>query len=183
MVDPSDLELVHTMHRLAPRADNRSANERIDFFMAARSWLHEPRTTEPDKCDEMSWHRPEDLPDNTVAYIRFGLSYYRDGQVYSEFGGATVGALGRLGESPRINATRSTRLSNSRANEFPDAPVLSAAPHPEHVGNLLHHQLPPVVHPPRRGGLVRGHHRRPPPNPPRARAAAVPARKRLARDA
>ncbi len=53
-VAPRDLEVVGVMHR-------RSAEERIDFFLAARRWTGAVTNLEPDKCDELAWFDLETL--------------------------------------------------------------------------------------------------------------------------
>lgn len=73
------LSLVHTMHR-------RSDDERVSLFFQAGEFTGEPTNKEPDKCDDLSWFAPDQLPDNTIPYIRFALSHIRSGSTYSEFG-------------------------------------------------------------------------------------------------
>lgn len=75
----SQLELVHTMHRL-------SDTERLSLFFRASDWQGEPRNVEPHKCDDLSWFKRQALPDNMVPYIRAALRHYDQGKPYSEFG-------------------------------------------------------------------------------------------------
>lgn len=77
---PDDLHVVHVMHR-------KSCNsERVDVFFVARSWQGEPKNMEPHKCDDMSWFDMENLPDNTIAYIKFALDQIKNKIFYSEHG-------------------------------------------------------------------------------------------------
>ncbi|GAA1942226.1 hypothetical protein GCM10009837_80420 [Streptomyces durmitorensis] len=56
-------------------------NPRIGwFFEAAYGAGGEPFNAEPDKCDELSWHRADALPDDMVAYCRAGLEAWRVGE-------------------------------------------------------------------------------------------------------
>jgi 8-oxo-dGTP diphosphatase len=84
-IDPADLEVVHVMHRQAAQ-DDRQVNERVDFYLTASHWEGEPKIMEHDKCDELSWHPIDRLPDNTIPYIRAALTAHLSGEYYSEFG-------------------------------------------------------------------------------------------------
>jgi len=74
------LEIIHVMHRKG------EDNERVDFFMRAKSWLGEPENGELDKCDDLSWFLLDELPDNTVLYIKVALENIKRKVYYSEFG-------------------------------------------------------------------------------------------------
>lgn len=76
---PSDLDVVHVMHR-------KSDDERIDFFLTVNDWAGQITNKEPDKCDDLSWYPLVSLPTNLIPYVRQGLANYRDGIGYSEFG-------------------------------------------------------------------------------------------------
>ena len=74
-----EVEIVQVMHRL-------SDDERIDFFLHAKSWTGSIENKEPHKCDELSWHRLDSLPENVIPYIRRALSNYQQGQTFDSFG-------------------------------------------------------------------------------------------------
>jgi ADP-ribose pyrophosphatase YjhB (NUDIX family) len=76
---PADLEVVHVMHR-------KANDERVDFFLAVRRWAGEISNCEPNKCDDLSWRRLDDLPSNIIPYVRHALACFQCGQVFSEFG-------------------------------------------------------------------------------------------------
>jgi ADP-ribose pyrophosphatase YjhB (NUDIX family) len=78
-IAPGDLEIKTTMHR-------RQDDERVDFFFEVKKWTGEPINTEPEKCDDLSWFPLDDLPANTIPYIRQAIECYRKGIIYSEFG-------------------------------------------------------------------------------------------------
>lgn len=78
-IDPRDLEVKTTMHR-------RQDDERVDFFFEVKKWTGEPINTEPDKCDDLSWFPLDNLPQNTIPYIRQAIECYKEKIVYSEFG-------------------------------------------------------------------------------------------------
>jgi 8-oxo-dGTP diphosphatase len=69
------------MHRL-------SDDERLDFFFEAKQWKGELRNMESEKCDDLSWFPINNLPENTIPYIREAIRCYREGILYSEFGWA-----------------------------------------------------------------------------------------------
>lgn len=79
-VSVADLRVVHVMHRRRPH------EERVDFFVTCSRWNGVVRNAEPDKCSELTWSDPEDLPDDTVAYVRHAISGIVEGVTYSEFG-------------------------------------------------------------------------------------------------
>ncbi|MFT4262861.1 MAG: NUDIX domain-containing protein [Nocardioides sp.] len=47
-----DLEFLTTMHRTR---GGEAIDERVDFFLTARSWTGEPAIQEPDKASELGW--------------------------------------------------------------------------------------------------------------------------------
>lgn len=66
-IDPAGLVHLGVVHR-------RSDTNRIDFFLRAKAWAGEPRICEPDRCDALGWFARDDLPANTVAYVREALA-------------------------------------------------------------------------------------------------------------
>lgn len=75
------LVVIHAMHRFEQAG-------RIDFFLVASRWTGEPMNREPDKCDQLRWSPLDDLPTNTIPYIRAGIDAYRRAIPFSEFGWA-----------------------------------------------------------------------------------------------
>ncbi|MDI6722014.1 MAG: NUDIX domain-containing protein [Candidatus Aenigmarchaeota archaeon] len=78
-IKPEDLEIAHVMHR-------KAENERIDFFIRAKKWAGEPANKESHKCDDLKWFGMDDLPDNTIPYVRHAVHCIRNNIFYSEFG-------------------------------------------------------------------------------------------------
>jgi 8-oxo-dGTP diphosphatase len=74
-----DLRVVGVMQR-------KSNDERVDFFLAAPTWEGEVRNAEPDKCDDLIWRALDDLPANTIPYVRRALANYREGRWFDVFG-------------------------------------------------------------------------------------------------
>jgi 8-oxo-dGTP pyrophosphatase MutT (NUDIX family) len=63
VIEPSALRCVHVMHRAGPTGDDR-----VGFFFEADRWSGEPRNQEPEKCSELVWVDPAELPEDTIAY-------------------------------------------------------------------------------------------------------------------
>jgi 8-oxo-dGTP diphosphatase len=78
-IKPQDLRVVEIMHR-------KSEDERVDFFLEAKKWSGELKNREPDKCDQVAWFPLDELPENTIPYIKRALSNYRQGIWFEEYG-------------------------------------------------------------------------------------------------
>ena len=79
VVKPEDLLPAHITHL------HRGDHERIAFFFSAKQWDGEPINMEPEKCDEIRWVDVNQLPSNTVPYVRAALEHYFAGCFFSEF--------------------------------------------------------------------------------------------------
>lgn len=80
VVEPSDLKVVHVMHR---KAEN---DERIDFFITTDKYQGEIMNCEPNKCEELKWFNLDNLPENIIPYIKEAINNYKVGDFYSELG-------------------------------------------------------------------------------------------------
>jgi len=78
-LQPDNLVPAHVMHR------HCGDHERIDFFFVAKNWSGELINKEPEKCDEIKWFALNQLPTNTIPYIRAALEHYHGGRFFSEF--------------------------------------------------------------------------------------------------
>ena len=79
VIREKDIEIVQVMHRL-------SDDERIDFFVTVSAWEGEINNNEPDKCDHLAWFSLDELPENTVPYVRQAIRNYQNGVQFSSFG-------------------------------------------------------------------------------------------------
>lgn len=81
-INPADLKFVHVSHLL-----NRgeSGQERISLCFETDKWRGEVANTEPHKCDDLSWFALDDLPDNTIPFVRDVLADIAAGIQYSEY--------------------------------------------------------------------------------------------------
>ena len=82
LLKPEDLQVVHVMHRNSGATEN---NERVDVFFIAEKWDGEIINKEPHKCDDLSWFDLDNIPENTIPYIKQTLNKIRNKEFYSEF--------------------------------------------------------------------------------------------------
>lgn len=80
-IDPAALRPVHVMHYRNPEGQPR-----VGWFFATAQWEGEPVNAEPHKCAGISWHRPDELPANTVPYNALGIAHYLKGEPFSVHG-------------------------------------------------------------------------------------------------
>jgi 8-oxo-dGTP diphosphatase len=79
-IEEQDIDIVHVMHR---RAED---GERIDYFCTARKMEGEPLIGEPEKCDDLSWFPIDDVPQNTLPYIKIALEQIGRNSIFSSVG-------------------------------------------------------------------------------------------------
>jgi len=68
------------MHR------NCGDHERVDFFFTTDTWQGEVVNREPELCSDLSWFGIDNLPPNTILYIREAIGCFEAGMAYVEFG-------------------------------------------------------------------------------------------------
>ena len=78
-VRTGDLLPLCTVHRTV--RGGGPIDERADFFLAARTWVGEPRIMEPDKAAEMRFFALSALPDPCVPHERRVLDHVAAGTV------------------------------------------------------------------------------------------------------
>jgi 8-oxo-dGTP pyrophosphatase MutT (NUDIX family) len=81
-INPKDLALVHTAHRLSR---GQAGQERLDLFFECWQWQGEPSNMEPSKCSDLRWFLIHDLPSNTLPLIRLVIDNVLAGKPYSEY--------------------------------------------------------------------------------------------------
>lgn len=80
-IDPASLVFAHVQHRLRPKD-----GERIDFYYTCDAWAGEIVNNEQEKCDDISWHALDALPENIIPTVKVALEAIRLGVAYSEIG-------------------------------------------------------------------------------------------------
>jgi len=78
-IDAGDILFSSVMHRT-------EGDERVDFFVHIRKWHGEPVNAEPDKCDELFWVDVNNLPLNTIPYVRRAIQNHLNQVKFDEFG-------------------------------------------------------------------------------------------------
>lgn len=78
-LSPKNLQLAHVIHR-------KHLDIRMDFFFTTQKQGLHPKNTEPNRCDDVRWFPLNNLPENTIPYIRAAIENYRKKIIYSEFG-------------------------------------------------------------------------------------------------
>ncbi len=73
------LRFVYLMHRLSDKPDD----EYIDIFFEVKDWQGEVTNQEPEKCGGLDWFDINNLPDNTVPYVKDVLVAYESVALYS----------------------------------------------------------------------------------------------------
>jgi len=78
-IKTEDIEMVGVMHRVSDR-------EGVDFFAVAKKWTGKIKVMEKDKCDDLRWFDMDDLPENTIPYIRRAIENYKAGKTFDSMG-------------------------------------------------------------------------------------------------
>jgi ADP-ribose pyrophosphatase YjhB (NUDIX family) len=85
IVKLEDLKVAHVMHRNStPEYDE--TNNRIDIFFTTDKWSGDVEIKEPDKCDDLNWFSLDNLPQNTIPYVRQAIDCFKKVIFYSEMG-------------------------------------------------------------------------------------------------
>lgn len=84
-VKPEDLTVCHVMHRFHTTLE-RFSFEQIDIFFKVSVYEGIIKNLEPHKCDELKFYPINDLPPNTIPFIRAAINSTLEGQCFSEFG-------------------------------------------------------------------------------------------------
>jgi 8-oxo-dGTP diphosphatase len=75
-----DVKVVHIMHR-----KSEDTSEWVSAFCLAHKWENKVQNMEPNKCDDLSWFSINNLPNNTIDYIKLVLKQIKDKKFYSEY--------------------------------------------------------------------------------------------------
>lgn len=81
-IRPEDLEFVHVSYR--PKHDD--TDDRVDFFFRAKKWFGEVKIMEPEKCDDLRWVAPEEMPTNVSLHVRDAMRCVQEGIFFNELG-------------------------------------------------------------------------------------------------
>jgi 8-oxo-dGTP diphosphatase len=144
IVDPADLRLLHVLHRAGD-----GGADRVGLFYLADRWTGSPVNAEPDRCAELVWADPADLPPDVIAYPAQGIHAGLAGQPYSEFGwtlgtapaGLAYGSVQLVDHDPRWFAIAAHHIATVRTALHGHADAV------EHVGSTAVQGLPakPII--------------------------------------
>lgn len=79
-VNARALRLAHFQHNLT------EGDQWNGVYFAATEWQGEPMVQEPHKHSEVKWVPINNLPENTIPYVKQAIEGYRNNQPYSEYG-------------------------------------------------------------------------------------------------
>ncbi|MEY9948411.1 NUDIX domain-containing protein [Kitasatospora sp. GAS1066B] len=79
VIDPADLELVHTLHDL----DADDGAGRLQLFFRPARYTGEVTNAEPDKCHRLQWWTLDALPEPVVGYTVQALAAIAAGEPLS----------------------------------------------------------------------------------------------------
>lgn len=79
-IEEKNIKLVHMIHRL------EDGEERVDYYFYPEVWDGEVVNNEPDKCDDMSWFDPNNLPDNVIPHVKKVINRIQNNIYYSNDG-------------------------------------------------------------------------------------------------
>ena len=85
IIQPDQIRMCHVMHRFHPMPQ-RLSFEQIDVFFYATSYEGTIENKEPHKCDELKFYPLNNLPSNTVPFIRAAIEHMHEENIFSEFG-------------------------------------------------------------------------------------------------
>ncbi len=77
-VVPTEFTHAYTMHRIA----DDPSDEYLDLFFEVTEWNGNIANNEPEKCGELKWCKIDNLPEQTLAYVKRVLDEYPRGVTY-----------------------------------------------------------------------------------------------------
>lgn len=83
ILNPKDVKVIHVMQRITNEEQN---NERVDVFLSAENWEGEIENKESKKCDDLSWFDLDNIPENTITFVKSAIENINNKILYSEFG-------------------------------------------------------------------------------------------------
>ena len=79
-IDSKNLEFVQVAYRM----NEEKTGFRVDFFFKTSVWTGEVINGEPEKCDDLQWFAPANLPINVVPLMRSVLESIENKMFLSE---------------------------------------------------------------------------------------------------
>ena len=63
-----------------------ATGDRVDFYFEATRWSGDLVNNEPEKCEQLLWDYPNDLPPNVTPHVRVAIEAIERGEIFSELG-------------------------------------------------------------------------------------------------
>ncbi len=83
----SDLELIHICSRMQTYGNKKIYKYNwLDAYFYAKNINQKPINNEPDKHSEIKMFAIDNLPENTLPYVKFAIKAYLKNKIYSEYG-------------------------------------------------------------------------------------------------
>jgi len=88
VIKEPNIKVAHIMNRFEPQEEEKDKDlrERIDVFFEVNEWEGEIKNMEPNKCGDLNWFPLDNLPKNTIPYIKEAINNIQMKKFYSEFG-------------------------------------------------------------------------------------------------
>lgn len=77
-IDDENLKIVGVMHR-------KDGDESIDYYLYTNKFSGNIKIMEPNKCDDLSFYKLDNLPTNIIPYIKTALYNYKNNIIFSEY--------------------------------------------------------------------------------------------------
>ena len=78
-IKAKELETAHVMHRIDME------DESMYVFFVAKKWRNKIKNREPQKCSKLIWTPIDNLPDNTIPYVKAAIENYLKKNNFSEY--------------------------------------------------------------------------------------------------
>lgn len=79
-INKKDAKFIYLLHR------KQDDEERIDIFFEVKEWDGEIKNSEPNKCSDLIFCPINQIPLDTLPYIKHALGDINTGVVYGEYG-------------------------------------------------------------------------------------------------
>jgi len=85
LLKTKNLKFIHLMNRVA-RGNPTEIKDRVDIFFTTTKWQGKIKNNEPHKCSDLGWFPLNQLPKNTIPYIKQAIQNMKKKKIYSEYG-------------------------------------------------------------------------------------------------
>lgn len=83
-IEPQHLRFIHVQHNRELSVPSNT--EYLNFYFLVQLYDGIPKIMEPEKCDDLHWCKPDQLPNNTIDYIRQFIEDWQASRLFRENG-------------------------------------------------------------------------------------------------